>query len=330
MNRQKRWNNGSPPHRIAVNLVRRYKKQLKPRVMPFFCDKCRLSTRTLSHILGHVCDREEKRKADRKEAARKFSLYDCAAEIKMALNAEKQWRYNGMAVMEQTLKPEKVCPKPVHIVQAPKETQYLDHEPSPEFFAAQEQEFDDETPHYPLEEVLIPSTQIRPKTTLKPSRCLAHPEPGVFCFHCKGSFDSYNQYQLHLRKEFSDGVCSRSLPSYYYVEREDRTGMFNKEHRHSVMHHVPVERDVSHIRCTLCKTMNFASTGDLYSHMIKCASTVTPGKGSPIDCPTAFGYGMPPSFNACQYVFPDPVREKAPRTESVSAESSSSSNKTSL
>lgn len=31
-----------------------------------------------------------------------------------------------------------------------------------------------------------------------------------------------------------------------------------------------------------------------------------------IECPTVFGYGMPPSFNACQYVFPDPTRERAP------------------
>lgn len=146
--RPKRWNSGSPSHRIAVNLVRKYKKQLKPRVLPFFCDHCRLASRTLLHIKEHVCDKEEKRKAARKEESRKFADYDVTngtnnllfsiilikviSEIKLATNSEKQWRFNAMAVLEQTLRPNKVAPKKVEIEEDPGIDQLLDSEPDQE------------------------------------------------------------------------------------------------------------------------------------------------------------------------------------------------------
>ncbi|CCD70518.1 uncharacterized protein CELE_R07G3.7 [Caenorhabditis elegans] len=322
LSRPKRWNSGSPSHRIAVNLVRKYKKQLKPRVLPFFCDHCRLASRTLLHIKEHVCDKEEKRKAARKEESRKFADYDVTNEIKLATNSEKQWRFNAMAVLEQTLRPNKVAPKKVEIEEDPGIDQLLDSEPDQEFYDAQEQEFEDDTPHYPIKDVLVPSSQPpRPKVTLKSSECLGHNDAGVFCFNCKGSFDSYNQFQLHLNEDYNDGKCNRALPEYYYVQRHDRTHMFDKRYKHSVQHHKPIKRDISHIQCTLCKAVNFASTGDLYAHMVKCASSTTnEDKESAIDCPTAFGYGMPPSFNACQYVFPDPAKERYSRNSRGSKE----------
>lgn len=273
VSRPKRWNSGSPSHRIAVNLIKRYKKQQKPRRLPFFCDKCRLSSRYFHHIKEHVCDKEEKRKMARKEEIRKYTDYDCSNEIKLALTAEKQWRYNSMSVMEQTLKPDVVRPKEVYYIKDPLPAQHVESEPDQEFFDAQEQEFEDDIPHYPLDEVLEKSTQVKgPKTTMKKSLFQEQYEAGVFCFNCKGSFDSYNQYHLHLRKEFNNGKCSETLPNYYYIERNDRTMMFNKKYTYTQMRHIPVKRDVSHIQCTLCKAINFSSTGDLYAHMIKCAS----------------------------------------------------------
>lgn len=319
--RPKRWNSGSPSHRIAVNLVRKYKKQIKPRVLPFFCDSCRISFRSFSIAKGHTCDKEEKRKAVRKEDTRKFSDYECANEMKLALNADKQWRFNALAVLERSLKPDTVIPKRVEIEKVSTEMEYLDFEPEQEFYEAQEKEFEDDIPHYPISEVLIESTQpARPVSTLKSSTCMEHNDSGVFCFNCKGTFQSYSQYHLHLFDDYNDGKCSKALPDYYYVEKSDRTGMFHKRYKHSVMHHKPIKRDVSHIQCTLCKAINFASTGDLYAHMIKCASSTNHEKESPIDCQTAFGYGMPPSFNACQYVFPDPAKGKPPRQKSRSNE----------
>lgn len=87
------------------------------------------------------------------------------------------------------------------------------------FYDAQEQEFEDDTPHYPIKDVLVPSSQPpRPKVTLKSSECLGHNDAGVFCFNCKGSFDSYNQFQLHLNEDYNDGKCNRALPEYYYVQ----------------------------------------------------------------------------------------------------------------
>ncbi|CCD70519.1 uncharacterized protein CELE_R07G3.7 [Caenorhabditis elegans] len=227
-----------------------------------------------------------------------------------------------MAVLEQTLRPNKVAPKKVEIEEDPGIDQLLDSEPDQEFYDAQEQEFEDDTPHYPIKDVLVPSSQPpRPKVTLKSSECLGHNDAGVFCFNCKGSFDSYNQFQLHLNEDYNDGKCNRALPEYYYVQRHDRTHMFDKRYKHSVQHHKPIKRDISHIQCTLCKAVNFASTGDLYAHMVKCASSTTnEDKESAIDCPTAFGYGMPPSFNACQYVFPDPAKERYSRNSRGSKE----------
>uniref|UniRef100_A0A1I7TLW6 C2H2-type domain-containing protein n=1 Tax=Caenorhabditis tropicalis TaxID=1561998 RepID=A0A1I7TLW6_9PELO len=219
--------------------------------------------------------------------------------------------------MEQTLKPDTVLPKKVDVLEEPDTLQNVDSEPDQEFFIAQEQEFEDDIPHYPIDEVLIESTQAtRPKTTLKSTIFHSQNEAGVFCFNCKGTFNSYNQYQLHLHEDYNNGDCSKALPEHYYFERNDRTMMFNKNHRHSVMHHKPIKRDVSHIQCTLCKAVNFATTGDLYAHMIKCAASASNDEDSPINCPTAFGYGFPPSFNACQYVFPDPARDKVPRQSS--------------
>lgn len=315
VSRPKRWNSGSPSHRIAVNLIRRYKKQQKPRVLPFFCDKCRLSSRHFSHIKEHVCDKEEKKKANRKEETRKYSDYDCSNEIKLALSAEKQWRFNAMAVVEQSLKPNTVIPKKVEFIQDPKIPQEIEAEPDQEFYDAQGEEYEDDIPHYPISEVLVESTQTtRPIETVKPTVHQSHSEPGVFCFNCKGSFDNYNQYHLHLSKTHNDGECSRALPEYYYVEKKDRSGMLDKKYKHSLRHHKPIARDVSHIQCTLCKAINFASTGDLYAHMVKCASSTNDEEEeSLIECQTAFGYGMPPSFRACHYVFPDPAQEKNPR-----------------
>lgn len=315
ISRPKRWNNGSPSQRIAVNVIRKYKRQLKPRVLPFFCDHCRMGSRSFAHIKEHECDKEEKRKALRKEENRKYSDYDCSNEIKLALGAEKQWRFNALAVMEQSLKPDAVLPKKVEISEDPNLLQELDSVPDQEFYDAQEEEFEDDIPHYPISEVLIESTQAtRPETTLKPTIYQSRKEAGVFCFNCKGSFDSYNQYHLHLREDHNNGECSKALPEYYYIENNDRTNMFDKNHRHSLMHHKPIKRDISHIQCTLCKAINFATTGDLYAHMVKCASsTNNKEEESPIDCPTAFGYGFPPSFDACQYVFPDPAKDKTPR-----------------
>lgn len=316
VSRPKRWNSGSPSHRIAVNLIRKYKKQKKPRVLPFFCDQCRLSSRHFAHIKEHVCDKEEKKKANRKEENRKYSDYECSNEIKLALSAEKQWRFNALAVVEQSLKPDEVVPKKYEFIQDPNIPQEVDAEPDQEFYEAREEEYEDDITHYPMNEVLVESSQAhRPEVTLKPSYHQSRHEAGVFCFNCKGSFDSYNQYHLHLRREHNNGQCSDALPEYYYTERHDKSGMLDKKYKHVLRHHTPLTRDISHIQCTLCKAKNFATTGDLYSHMVKCASSTNHKEegGSPIDCPTVFGYGMPPSFGACQYVFPDPAKDRVPR-----------------
>ncbi|EFP07351.1 hypothetical protein CRE_26102 [Caenorhabditis remanei] len=295
---------------------------MKPRVLPFFCEPCRMGFRSFTVAKEHVCDKEAVRKAVRKEEMRKFSDYDCSNEMRLALNAEKQWRFNALAVMEQSLRPDMIMPKKVEMAEVPTETEHVESEPEPEFYEAKEKEYEDDVQHFKIHEVLIESTQpTRPESKLRTSKCIEHKEPGVFCFNCKGTFESYSQYDLHLSEDFNEGKCSKALPDYYYIQNEDRTGMFDKRYKHSVMHIMPVKRDVRHIQCTLCKAVNFATSGDLYSHMVKCASSTNhDDKESPMDCQTAFGYGMPPSFNACQYVFPDPAKG-IPRRRSDSDES---------
>lgn len=219
-----------------------------------------------------------------------------------------------MAVVEQSLKPDVVIPKKVEFIQDPNIPQEVEQEPDQEFYEAREEEYEDDITHYPISEVIVESTQApRPEVTLKPSYHQSRSEAGVFCFNCKGSFESYNQFHLHLRKDHNNGHCSDALPEYYYTERNDRSGMLDNKYKHGLRHHKPVTRDISHIQCTLCKAINFATTGDLYAHMIKCASSTNSEGESPIDCPTVFGYGMPPSFGACQYVFPDPAKDRVPR-----------------
>lgn len=268
-----------------------------------------MSSRYFSHIKNHVCDKEEKRKAARKEDERKYSDYDCTNEMKLAMNAEKQWRFNALASLEQSLQPDKIMPKKVEVSKIPKETEHLDSEPEQEFYEAQEKEFVDDIPHYSIDEVLIDNAQVpRPVSKLKPDPI----EAGIFCFNCKGSFESYSQFNLHLLDSYNDGKCSKALPDTYYFERNDRTGMFDPRYKYSVRHHRPMTRDVSHVQCTSCKASNFSSPGDLYTHMVKCASAANLGNFSDAygKSQTAFGYGMPPSFNACHYVFPDPTMSK--------------------
>lgn len=255
-----------------------------------------MSSRFFSRIKNHVCDKEEKRKAARKEDERKYSDYDYTNEIKLAMNAEKQWRFNALACLEQSLHPDKIMPPKVKVSNPPDEIEVWDSEPEQEFYEAQEREFEDDIPHYPIDEVLIPSTQVPPPVSkLKP----APREAGIICFNCKGSFESYSQYNLHLFDSFNDGKCSKEVPDYFYFERKDRTGMFNPKYQHSLVNHRPVKRDVSHVQCTKCKAMNFASSGDLYTHIMKCAKTSATDDDDGNE--TVSGYG-----NACQYVFPDP------------------------
>ncbi|ULU05344.1 hypothetical protein L3Y34_017799 [Caenorhabditis briggsae] len=309
--RPKRWNSGSPSHRIAVNLVRKYKKQIKPRVLPFFCDHCRISSRYFSIIKDHECDKEDKKKAARKEEERKYSDYDCTNEARLAMNAEKQWRFNALASLEQSLKPNVIMPKKVEISKFPTEAEPLDCEPDQAFLEAKKKEFEDDIPHHPIEEVLIENTQApRPPTTVKPDPR----EAGVFCFNCKGSFESYSQYHLHLFNSHDNGACSKVLPSYYPTETIDRSGLFDPRYKHKVMHSRPSKRDVRHVRCTHCKTINFTSTAELYAHMINCANSVTQDSGnSPPRNFTSFGYGLPPSHDAYQYVFPETSDQSTPR-----------------
>lgn len=52
--------------------------------------------------------------------------------MKQALNPEKQWRYNGMAVMEKTLKPNKVIPRRVEMEKLSTAMEPVEKEPDQE------------------------------------------------------------------------------------------------------------------------------------------------------------------------------------------------------
>ena len=55
------------------------------------------------------------------------------SEMRLALNAEKQWRFNALAVMEQSLRPDMIMPKKVEMAELPTETEHVGSDPEPEW-----------------------------------------------------------------------------------------------------------------------------------------------------------------------------------------------------
>ncbi|CAI5440699.1 unnamed protein product [Caenorhabditis angaria] len=266
--RQKRWNRGSPQNRLAVNLINRYCRPVKPRVLPFYCDKCHLATRRLDTIIHHPCEDEGGKKNG---GSKRYTPYDFNQDQKIAQNGYKLLRKNGLAVMEKTLKPQNIklpsFSEAFPMIAAPKK--YSQNIPTLQELCYNALEFEDPVEYVKIDEIMT----IEPSTSSSEdlenlgkssSKCLNHAPSGTFCFKCQKLFENYSDFQEHLDIE------AEKMPQFMSVSTEERTGTINPEFSYRKRRHIAVKRDVSHIRCTSCQIGNFESTDALYAHMVKC------------------------------------------------------------
>ncbi|CAB3411309.1 unnamed protein product [Caenorhabditis bovis] len=261
--RPNRWNHGSPHFRLARNLKKKYCRQIKPRVLPFYCDNCHLATRRLELIRFHPCEVEEKKK---KEGSRRYTPYDFSQDLKIAQIGHKSMRKDAMAVMERT-------PKPQHVKLATFETvkegepQVIRRVPTLQDLCHAALEFDMPIDCAPVDEVM--TKEVPFKIPEHKKECWLHSSSATFCFRCRELFNNYSDYSEHLENP-TNILCKTSIPEYQSVQKTECVGTMTNSMAYRRRRHKPVKRNISDIRCTLCHAGNFESTDALYSHMLKC------------------------------------------------------------
>ncbi|CAI2355967.1 unnamed protein product [Caenorhabditis sp. 36 PRJEB53466] len=262
---RRRWVSMPKHNREALQILKKYKKPKVPRRFPFLCLRCFMRTCTFSLIKGHSCQKLDRRKLKRMRQELYFGKYDDSKWNKLATEQVKNWKSNSLCALEQAFNPDAIDFFTTNIIKESNVVEVIEHAPdSPE---NEKNLIHVPQIFLPISKVFHPANDILPETNYKqpPGELV----DGVLCYHCKALFIHYSQYNMHLY----NGPCSKILPSYQHITREDKTGLFPDNLKYSVARVAPDTRDRSRIVCTLCKRSGFKGSGELYEHIVACAKT---------------------------------------------------------
>ncbi|CAD6194005.1 unnamed protein product [Caenorhabditis auriculariae] len=221
----------------------------KPRVFPWYCETCTLSSRFFSSIIYHEC---------RKKNA-SLHVQDFTNEQRIAQLGHRSKARDALAVMERIPNPQHVELTNLTYKKPSTRKQAVLKVPSLADLCTAKLAFPEPNDGFPMKEVFTAET-----TTFKDNDCGEHVPTGYLCCACNFLFENFSRYDEHVA--FSS--CT-ALPEPMQIDMKDALEIGDVEHRR--LRHRPVRRVVSHLKCTSCGAGGFESPASLYDHVIKCA-----------------------------------------------------------
>lgn len=218
----------------------------------FYCSRCQLNTHWYQQVLEHHCTPPKKKTHD--------GFHD---NEQIAQNAYKSSKVDALAAMERMVHPSYANLMDPQKIPHPTEPVQIGNVLRLDELCARGMEVENEIEEVPLGELFY--SVAGPSGLNEPGEKSL---TGYLCTKCKQLYESFSHFNDHVVS------CIPECVKDFIPIDIDPSHSFTSRISYNKMRHLPLKRDVSHVACTACGAKNFASTGELHEHIMKCYKSI--------------------------------------------------------